>query len=183
MGSENGRFALLSRRGRATACLAALFALALPAASEPREIERISLVGPRSSFFKAAAESAVTRALERLSSSRCQQVFSDFRDASGRTLRSNLDAKGYTGAGFLEILRIANGERSRPCQSARVLAATAPNSHVIFLCGPQFFERQRRDPEFSAALVIHEMLHSLGLGENPPSSNDITAQVLARCGR
>ena len=26
------------------------------------------------------------------------------------------------------------------------------------------------------------MLHSLGLGENPPSSNDITAKVLDRCG-
>ena len=155
----------------------------MPAASEPNGFERVSLVGPRSSFFQAAAESAVSLALERLSTQRCQQVFSDFRDASGRTLRAKLDEKGYSGAGFLEILRIANGERSRPCQSARVLAATAPNSHVIFLCGPQFFEAQRRDPEFSAALVIHEMLHSLGLGENPPSSSDITGQVLARCGR
>jgi hypothetical protein len=183
MESEKGRSALLTRRRRACACIAALFALALTAASEPRQIERVSLVGPRSSFFQAAAESAITRALERLSTSRCQQVFSDFRDASGHTLRSNLDATGYTGAGYLEILGIANGERSSPCQSARVLATTRLNSHVIFLCGPQFLEIERRDPEFSAALVIHEMLHSLGLGENPPSSSDITAQVLARCGR
>jgi hypothetical protein len=26
------------------------------------------------------------------------------------------------------------------------------------------------------------MLHSLGLGENPPTSDHITARVLARCG-
>jgi hypothetical protein len=32
-------------------------------------------------------------------------------------------------------------------------------------------------------MVIHEMLHSLGLGENPPSSREITKQVTARCGR
>jgi hypothetical protein len=44
-------------------------------------------------------------------------------------------------------------------------------------------ERQRRDPGLTAALIIHEELHSLGLGENPPSSQAITAQVIARCGR
>jgi hypothetical protein len=29
-------------------------------------------------------------------------------------------------------------------------------------------------------IVIHEFLHTLGLGENPPTSAAITAQVLAR---
>jgi hypothetical protein len=32
-------------------------------------------------------------------------------------------------------------------------------------------------------LLIHEMLHSLGLGENPPSSREITEHVVARCGK
>jgi hypothetical protein len=31
------------------------------------------------------------------------------------------------------------------------------------------------------AIVIHEALHTLGLGENPPSSAEITARVLASC--
>jgi hypothetical protein len=31
-------------------------------------------------------------------------------------------------------------------------------------------------------LVIHELLHTLGLGENPPSSVDITRVVTSRCG-
>jgi hypothetical protein len=31
--------------------------------------------------------------------------------------------------------------------------------------------------------VIHEVLHSLGLGENPPSSDHITERVRARCGQ
>ena len=30
--------------------------------------------------------------------------------------------------------------------------------------------------------LIHEMLHSLGLGENPPSTTEINGQVLRRCG-
>ena len=31
-------------------------------------------------------------------------------------------------------------------------------------------------------LLIHELLHSLGLGENPPTSAQITNTVMARCG-
>lgn len=31
------------------------------------------------------------------------------------------------------------------------------------------------------AIVIHEMLHSLGLGENPPTSDYITSRVMERC--
>jgi len=30
--------------------------------------------------------------------------------------------------------------------------------------------------------MIHEALHTLGLGENPPTSAEITERVLARCG-
>jgi hypothetical protein len=37
-------------------------------------------------------------------------------------------------------------------------------------------------PEEAEAALIHEMLHTLGLGENPPRSRDITARVRARCG-
>ena len=37
-------------------------------------------------------------------------------------------------------------------------------------------------PQDREITIIHEMLHSLGLGENPPESVAITAQVLKRCG-
>jgi hypothetical protein len=30
-------------------------------------------------------------------------------------------------------------------------------------------------------MVIHEMLHTLGLGENPPTTLEITERVRARC--
>jgi hypothetical protein len=30
-------------------------------------------------------------------------------------------------------------------------------------------------------IVIHELLHTLGLGENPPTPQDITRRVKARC--
>jgi len=37
------------------------------------------------------------------------------------------------------------------------------------------------NPWLSEFMVIHEMLHTLGLGENPPSSFEITEQVMRRC--
>jgi hypothetical protein len=39
-----------------------------------------------------------------------------------------------------------------------------------------------RNSRNAEAIVIHEWLHSLGLGENPPSSDYITTRVRARCG-
>ena len=32
------------------------------------------------------------------------------------------------------------------------------------------------------AIVIHETLHTLGLGEGPPTSGASTAKVIERCG-
>jgi len=42
-------------------------------------------------------------------------------------------------------------------------------------------EAARRDPILADAALIHESLHSLGLGENPPSSLEITSRVISRC--
>jgi len=37
--------------------------------------------------------------------------------------------------------------------------------------------------DLTPAALIHEMLHTLGLRENPPSAAEITAQVELRYGR
>jgi hypothetical protein len=37
------------------------------------------------------------------------------------------------------------------------------------------------NPTLAEAMVIHEMLHTLGLGENPPTTFEITDRVMARC--
>jgi hypothetical protein len=184
MEARKGQLNLLSRRCRGLAPgAAALFFLAAAGASAQTESpERISILGVKNSFVVSAANDAYALALQKLAHPHCQLVFRDFRDPKGRTLQSRLEALDHTGPSFLQILRFANGEHLEPCQSRGVLAATTPLSHVIFLCGIQFFEKEHRDPEFAAALVIHEMLHSLGLGENPPTSQEITAKVLERCG-
>ena len=52
---------------------------------------------------------------------------------------------------------------------------------MVYVCGRAFKDLAERNPERAQAIVIHEALHTLGLGENPPSSAEITARVLARC--
>jgi hypothetical protein len=51
---------------------------------------------------------------------------------------------------------------------------------VVFICGRNFHSER---PSHRAVALIHEMLHTLGLRENPPSPAEITAQVELRCGR
>ena len=54
---------------------------------------------------------------------------------------------------------------------------------MIYLCGRRFIKSAQRELIELKAVVIHEMLHSLGLGENPPTSNHITHWVRRRCWR
>jgi hypothetical protein len=62
-----------------------------------------------------------------------------------------------------------------------VLGGTQPGSRVVAFCGAAFAETERRNARLAEALVIHETFHSLGLGENPPSSHEITTRVLGSC--
>jgi hypothetical protein len=52
---------------------------------------------------------------------------------------------------------------------------------VIHVCSNRFADRQAKDHVYVELIVIHEFLHALGLGENPPTSDAITKQVAARC--
>ncbi len=61
-------------------------------------------------------------------------------------------------------------------------AITQPGSRVVFICPRRFVQKQEWNPTAAEAIIIHEMMHSLGLGENPPSSEAITARVRDLCG-
>lgn len=129
----------------------------------------------------AALRRAVMGARQRLARRECQQVFSEFEDASGRTLQERLDAQGQTPARYLGLIVFADGARLRHCQDPNTFAVTEPGSRVVYVCGRQFALVDSNRPSQTEAYLIHEELHSLGLGENPPSPKDITARVLALC--
>jgi hypothetical protein len=76
----------------------------------------------------------------------------------------------------------SDGRGLKPCSGKATLAVTEPGSVVVFICPTAFVEAMRGNPEYASVTLIHEMLHSLGLGENPPRSRDITERVQVRCG-
>lgn len=130
----------------------------------------------------AALREAGRAAAERLADPACSRVFSEFQDASGRTLQQRLDALGRNGAAQLGAIYFYDGQNRTGCQRGRTLAITEPGSVVVHVC-PRFVRSQRQDPDQAPVTLIHELLHTLGLGENPPSSDAITRHVRARCGR
>lgn len=135
------------------------------------------------------AADAVQRAAEgahrRLKEHTCRLVLSDFVDASGRSLQQNLDQLGLTAADYLSFVILVDAvdrettKTASPCRNPGTLAFTTPGSRVVNVCTPQFSASKRAIAENA---LIHEMLHTLGLGENPPSSSEITQRVRKRCG-
>jgi hypothetical protein len=126
---------------------------------------------------------ALRGAHRRLADPGCQAVFSDFTESSGRSLQDVLDERGETGQSHLQRLFFYDGAEARVCGVSGALAFTQPRSHVVFVCNQWFREAFATNPSKAEAAIIHESLHSLGLGENPPRSQDITARVMERCVR
>lgn len=127
---------------------------------------------------------AVAMAKERLSSQACAAVLLDFTDVrTGRPLSETLAATGQSAAGYLAgSVVFLNGDGIGRCRGSSTFAFTWPGSTVIFVCRSRFVAVLARDKGFAASLLVHETLHSLGLGENPPSSEEISHRIEARCG-
>ena len=109
----------------------------------------------------------------------CQQLLDDFADREGRPLRENLGAS--TPDAYLARLTLRDGEiprGSRHCASSGAAAFTVDGA-AVFVCGASF---RTQSPGYRENALIHEMLHTLGLRENPPSSAEITRRVAERCG-
>lgn len=133
-----------------------------------------------SSTARFAVERAVWEAVQRLECPECGKVLSDFRDAAGRTIRARLDFMGETPRSYLTRITFREA-LDRRCQDSARLAFTYVGSGEVFICGTQFWQEYQNNPSHVAALIIHEMMHTLGLAENPPSSMEINTRVLKRC--
>jgi hypothetical protein len=130
---------------------------------------------------RGAVERAVLDASRRLATASCQKVFSDFVDASGTPLQASLDALGETAQAYLGRLLFYDGSSHTRCSTGMVLGGTTPGGRVVYVCTSHFADQAGRNASDADAFVIHEMLHTLGLGENPPAPSQITAQVMRRC--
>ena len=135
---------------------------------------------PLSSFQAAALERAREGAARKLARPECQKLLDDFQDAAGRPLSANLAAYEVAASDYLRMIPFLDGSSERLCRAGKAEQFTVMGIPRVFVC-PSFIDKQVRDPSAAENIVIHEMLHTLGLGENPPSSREITQRVSYRC--
>lgn len=126
-----------------------------------------------------SARKALDVASAWLEKSSCASLLMDFRDREGIPLAERLVSLGVDVRAYLGLVVFID-ETPRACVEGS-LAHTIPGSRVVRLCPEAVKQIWQRSPTYAVAMFVHEMLHTMGLGENPPSSDDITRQVLARC--
>jgi hypothetical protein len=119
---------------------------------------------------------AVRGAQGRLAKAECQRVLDDFVDSSGCPLRNALPVESSASDQWLAHIIFRNGGGAAVCKHAA--AFTRVGSRVVFVCPQRFTAVHRSVGEL---VVIHELLHTLGLGERPPTSHEIDRVVARRC--
>lgn len=124
---------------------------------------------------------AVADAASRLEEPACAAVLGEFTDdRTGLTLAEKLAASGRSASQHVAALVFRASPGLRPLGSRRVLAFTVPESRVVWL-GREELLRVQNQHRLVTAVVLHEVLHTLGLRDDHPSSVAITERVLARC--
>jgi hypothetical protein len=116
-----------------------------------------------------------------LATPRCRSVLTQFADREGHALADRLDRLGVDVLTYLTIIVFDDGSRHPSCV-AGVIGFTRPDSRVVHLCLNALERTWQQNPRYVVAIFIHELLHTLGLGENPPAPHDITRRVLQQCG-
>jgi hypothetical protein len=123
----------------------------------------------------------VEAAAARLADCGCQEVLFDFVDEQGVLLATRLAATGRNPVEAFTALRFVNKPLAPQCRTGNRLAFTFPGSQVIYVCSLKLRNESIRSSIRTELILIHEFLHSLGLGENPPTSQYITRRVGVRC--
>jgi hypothetical protein len=142
---------------------------------------------PLSSWDTGVVERARAGASQRLLDPECLAILDEFKDANGDTLRKKLDGLGLTATGYLQQVPFVDGSGIRSCRPEGVLMVANPGRATVYVCPAGSVSRLSREairrPSRAEFALIHEMLHTLGLGEDPPSSEQITRRVERRCSR
>jgi hypothetical protein len=141
---------------------------------------RVDIADPATRHAFRAALDGATRWLDHPA---CRAVFSDFEDQAGRPLDRKLAELGLRPREYLQLILFVDGSDLIQCRDGDALAVTSPGSRVVHVCARRFVREWSKNSRQAQAAAVHEALHSLGLGENPPTSAQITSQVLRRCNR
>jgi hypothetical protein len=126
---------------------------------------------------------AVQGAGRRLARGQCRALLFEYeREADGQPLAAGLAARGVTLEQHLAAIAFVDGSRARACATGQAFAGmTRSGDDRVYVCPGRFRELARSSAVGAEVVIIHETLHTLGLGENPPTSLEITARVFRRC--
>ena len=145
------------------------------------ELYRWHLIRIPDPVARAAAVAGLASARDLLTETSCSKVLTDFQNLKGQTLADHLASLGVDIQTYVRMVTFIDDSRHKMCEKGG-LFFTSPGSRVVRVCTDQLKQMKSR-PDHLTALFIHEVLHTLGLGEAPPSSEEITARVMARCGK
>lgn len=145
--------------------------------SSPSRKWRVVVTDP---LVGRATRKALDTAATWLEKPSCADVLTDFSDSVGHQLAELLVPMDVDVLTYLTWVLFIDDTRNPSCREG-VVAIAVPGSRVVRLCGDVFKRTWQQNPTFTVAALIHEMLHTLGLGENPPASIEITRRVLLRC--
>jgi hypothetical protein len=141
-----------------------------------------------SAWDTAALQRARDGAAKRLRGAECLKLPSDFTDSKGRSLQANLDTQELSAADYIQTIDFRDGSGNKSCRQRTVQLTTFKHLPIVYVCpaglsalGSRFAQIQIHNPALAEYMLIHEMLHTLGLGENPPTSLEITDVVRRRC--
>jgi hypothetical protein len=131
-----------------------------------------------------AIDTARRGAVRRLEGEECRKLFTDFADSQGRTLQQSLEKWTASAAEYVALVPFVDGSSQALCRNTKTALVASPGVRRVFVCRT-FADVQLRQPGVAESMVIHEILHTLGLGEAPqkgaPSSIEITQRIEARC--
>lgn len=126
----------------------------------------------------------VARAARRFAEPGCTSLLVLYDDVrTGRPLIETLRSSGQTPTSHFARLRIYSGDERMQCRWRETWAWAAVGSDAVFVCRSRFTTLAEKSEKAAANILVHEALHTLGLGENPPTSEEVTAAVHDHCGR
>ena len=131
---------------------------------------------------RRATIAALESASAQLADADCRKILTDFEDGNGRSLADRLSSVAVDIHVYLSMVTFIDDSRHKRRVSG-VLALTSPGSRVVRVCVDELKQINAKQPDNMVAYNDPRDPYMLGLGEKPPSSRQITARVLARCGR
>ena len=80
----------------------------------------------------------------------------------------------------LVVFKAASGREQKSCAVRGVVATTNRNGGTVWLCVPQINRLALQRPEDTVIFLMHEILHTQGLGESPVHKREKTSREITR---